>query len=605
MTARPGPRASRLAVDLGWPLLLVAVLLGPALLPGGVTLLGDMVFVPRQPWKDAWLGLDGSVPRAVPMDALLSVLTAAVPGEVLQRVLLLVPLTLGGWGAARLVPGATWYARAAAATVVVWNPWVGERLLLGQWAILAGYATLPWAAAAGARLVRAPRTGWSGAGLVLVAAAVASPSTGLLAALVLGTCALVTACAAAPGRGRATARAGLTWAGLALVANLPWLLPAVVAGSQGADVRGGRVAFAGFAARAESDLGVVASVLSLGGTWKAGAVPDGRTSATVVALAGLLAVAALAALAAAPRDAYARLTAPAGVPRAALLLLGGAGLVLALLPTTGPGLDLLVALERTVPGAGVLRDSQRWLAPLVLPLAVGAAVLATRVGSLAAPGREALGLAARALVVVPVLLLPGLAWGVGGTLHPVSFPPAWDRAAAALAGAPEPVTVVLPWRGSYRGFAWNPDPRTGRPLAVLDPAPRFLPGTVLVDDRVLLGNGTGRVVAAEDPRSAAVARALAVPGADARASALRDLGVTHVLVEEGNGPVRPPSGRVVVTGDGLRLLALAPRDGAAPRTSVLAPDAPRWGAVVGLLPACVLLVAGGGVAVVTKRRLSQ
>ena len=57
-------------------------------------------------------------------------------------------------------------------------------------------------------------------------------------------------------------------------------------------------------------------------------------------------------------------------------------------------------------------------------------------------------------------------------------------------------TVVLPWAGSYRGFDWN------HRRAVLDPAPRFLPGTVLVDDSVRL---VDRVVPPEDPRVEAVA----------------------------------------------------------------------------------------------------
>ena len=78
------------------------IVLGPLLIGGGIALRGDMVFVPDQPWKPAWLGLDGSVPRAVPMDALVALADEVLPGAVLQRVLLAAALLLGGAGISRL-----------------------------------------------------------------------------------------------------------------------------------------------------------------------------------------------------------------------------------------------------------------------------------------------------------------------------------------------------------------------------------------------------------------------------------------------------------------------------------------------------------------------
>ena len=84
---------------------------------------------------------------------------------------------------------------------------------------------------------------------------------------------------------------------------------------------------------------------------------------------------------------------------------------------------------------------------------------------------------------------------------------------------------MLPWEGAYRGYDWN------HRRAVLDPAPRYFPGEVLVDDRVLLDDGT---VPAEDPRVEDVRRALAA--ADPT-EALEALDVHWVLVEKGTpGP---------------------------------------------------------------------
>ena len=63
---------------------LAAVVLGPALGPG-YALVGDPVFVPDQvllPWM---AGLGGGLPRAVPQDAVLAVLTGPVPGWVWHK----------------------------------------------------------------------------------------------------------------------------------------------------------------------------------------------------------------------------------------------------------------------------------------------------------------------------------------------------------------------------------------------------------------------------------------------------------------------------------------------------------------------------------------
>src|SRR4051812_49971163 len=76
-----------------WParLLALAVALlvtGPALRPGFV-LLRDMVFVPRQDLDLDSLGLGGTLPRAVPIDSVMGMLTALVPGQVVQKAVLL------------------------------------------------------------------------------------------------------------------------------------------------------------------------------------------------------------------------------------------------------------------------------------------------------------------------------------------------------------------------------------------------------------------------------------------------------------------------------------------------------------------------------------
>ncbi|MFD0804593.1 hypothetical protein ACFQ0K_00730 [Nocardioides caeni] len=511
---------------------------GPLLLGSGFWLVGDMVFVPHQPWKAAWLGLDGALPRAVPMDALVSLVSLVLPGTLVQKLLLLGGFLAGGLGIARLVGDQAWYARAAAITLFCWNPWVHERLLIGQWAILLGYLLLPWVAAGAIRLRKEPRD-WSRAGLALGLSAVCSPSSGVMAAVVV----LVLGARRTPG----------TWwrpALLAVVANLTWLVPALTVETVRVSTDG---VFAGFAARAESGAGAVASVLSMGGIWKTSILPVERASTALVLLSCLLSAAALAGL---------WLAEPA---RHRWLLLGGGSVLVALVPTLPGGAAALEALGDAVPGIALLRDSHRFLAPLGLVLAVGVAHAVTLVRARIAPGTGALWSAVALLVVAPVLLLPSLAWGALGELDRSTYPDAWDEVADRIGD--DEATVVLPWHGSYRSYDWNHD------RAVLDPAPRYLPGTVLVDDRVFLDD---IVVAAEDPRVRAVDDALAAGDPGTVAQHLRDLGVRWVLVEQGVSDVPAPRGEVAYAGDGLELLDLAVADGAAGEvavgTKVLWPD---------------------------------
>ncbi len=495
------------------------VVLGPLLLGSGLWLVGDMVFVPEQPWKPAWLGLDGALPRAVPMDALVSLASYVVPGALVQKALLLGGFLAGGLGVARLVRDHAWFARAAAITLFCWNPWVHERLLIGQWAILLGYLLLPWVALAALRLRRdaGDLRGLAPAAVTLVLSAVCSPSSGVMAVGVLAVLGLTS-------DRRGWWRAAL----VSVVANLPWLVPALTADAVRVSTEG---VFAGFAARAESDAGTLASVLSLGGIWKTSIVAGERTSALLVLLSCLLSLVALAGLWWAAPD------------RGRWLGLGGAALVLALLPTVDAGAWLLEEVGSAVPGVALLRDSHRFLAPLGLVLAVGAARAATWLRGQVRPGRGALWSGVVLLVVAPVLLLPSLARGGGGEIQRSSYPQAWADVADLV--APDDVTVVLPWAGSYRGFDWN------HRRAVLDPAPRLLPGTVLVDDSVHL---TDLVVPPEDPRVVAVDRAL---GSADPAAALRAQGVRWVLVEQGMGAVDVPTAPVRYDAGGLTLLDLA------------------------------------------------
>ncbi|MCZ2860376.1 hypothetical protein [Blastococcus sp. VKM Ac-2987] len=490
-----------------WParLLAAAVALlvtAPALAPGFV-LLRDMVFVPRQDLDLDALGLGGTLPRAVPVDAVMGLLTAVVPGDLVQKLVLLGIVYFAVLGAARLVPAGPDGRRGAAGLVAGlvygWSPYLAERLLMGHWTLLLGFAALPWVARAAFRLrAGEPR---ALARLVLCAAPAAlSPTGALLAAGVV----------VAVLRGR---RLLLACAALLLLA-LPWLVAGLLHPSGGASDPAG---VAAFAARAEGWGGTVLSVLGTGGIWNADAAPASRSSPAAPLLA--LAVGGLAAVGW-------RVLLRRGAGRG-LLLLGAVGLALACAAAAPAAAGLLELLVREVPGAGLLRDGQKWAAWWALALAVGAGAgareLAHRAGERggASAGRAVLA----AALLLPVVALPDLAWGVAGRLEPVGYPADWQRVRDLLAADERPGDVlVLPF-GAYRAFGWN-DGRT-----LYDPASRWLDRPTVADDALVVD---GRAVPGEDLRARTAGAAVDDP------PRLAALGIGWVLVEQGTpGPPVP------------------------------------------------------------------
>jgi hypothetical protein len=535
--------------------------LGPVLLHRGYVLVGDMTFVPRQPWKLGWLGLDGSPPRAVPADALVSVLSYAVPGDLIQKGVLLAVFLLGGCGVLRLLAGLTPAARVGAALLYMWNPYVYERLAIGHWGLLLGLAALPWVADA-ARRVReeAPRS-LASLWVWLAVAAFSSPTGGLVAALVALTL--------ATSRGAPRRNAGVC--ATALLVNLPWIVPGVLGHPGTSDPTGAEA----FAARTDTPLGTVASLAGLGGIWKSSVAPGERSSAILAGAALVLTVVAVVCL----WRVRSRSTHPlARLQPRRLVVAGLLALVLAWLPSTAVGADLIGQLIDHLPGAGLLRDSQKWLMPLVLVVALGFGVALDRVRVRVLD--QALGWVVVALVGLPLLLLPGLAWGQLGQLRPVDYPTEWGQVAAQLraAGAEDERIAVLPW-SAYVRYPWNGH------RAALDPAIRFFPGEVVTNGDLVLGQGL--IVRGEDSRARAIGDA--VLAGKPLAPVLRGQGVRWVLVENGvpgTGPVVVPQGRVVHDGSELTLVdvggeAAVSRSGAA--VPVLCVDALVAAVTVGAL----------------------
>ncbi len=479
-----------------------AVLLWPMHVAG--YLLGhDLVFTPSQPLDAGSIGLSSASPRAVPLDALVALTEKIVDGAVVGRIALILPLLGAGIGAAWLLHRTRLPAQLLAAVFAVWNPYVVERLALGQWALLWAYAALPWLAALCA--ARPTRTVWAGRALLLAAASI-TPTGGLIALL------FSIGLTASSRRSRAEA----VWMTLlAVVFQLPWLVPSMVST---ASATSDPAAVSAFAARAEHPGGAALSLLGGGGIWNADVVPASR--------GGVLAWLALGGLVVGAWYGYRRLAGLLGQgPFRGLLAVSVLGFVLAAASSVPGGSWLVREAVAHVPGAGLLRDAQKWIAPLVLleVLLVSAAVdrLVSRLDD-----RTWRVLAGVVAVCLPALLLPDAAATLRPTITPVHYSADWRAVDKIVRGG---TVAVLPFQ-SYRQFPWAP----GR--SVLDPAPRLLDARVIVQDRLAVD---GRLLAGEDPRAAAVSDALTEP-AKRLASALAGLGVGWVLVERDTPGAVPP-----------------------------------------------------------------
>ncbi len=515
----------------------------------------------------------------MPQDFAVAVASHVLDGGLVVKGLLLFGLTAAGWGAARLartvLPEAGVAGQFVAATVAVWNPYVAERLLQGHWSLLVGYGCLPWVAGWVIRL----RDGGGAIGFFALAfwlALAGLTPTGLLMA---ATVALV--CVAAPGTGRSRRVCAAATLAFALASALPWLTASALGGALTAYRAAGAPGFAAFAARAEPGLGTVGSLAGLGGMWNAEAVPGSRsTPLAIVGTAVLLAVVALGCV-------HAGRTAPrrrAATPLLVLALVAVAGpAVLA----TGWGLGVLRPVVEAMPGLGVLRDGQKWVA-LALPgytvAAAGAVVTIRRLIPAVRPA--AVG---AVLCAALVLVLPDLAWGGWGQVRSVRYPPGWAAVAAAINADPRAV-AVLP-AGPMRQFAW------AGPAPVLDPLPRWVRAEVLSTGDLTIAGQT-------------------VPGEGTRAREIQELLLGGAPAEQltgaGVGWVVAQIGSRGEMGSGAKTLANLPvvyRDGeialhrAGGQSAAAAPSHRRLAVVAHL--AWLAVLAGGAAGMLLARLLAR
>jgi hypothetical protein len=210
----------------------------------------------------------------------------------------------------------------------------------------------------------------------------------------------------------------------------------------------------------------------------------------------------------------------------------------------------------------------------------------------APPAAPARALLAAGLVLLPVAVLPDLAFGVRHRIEPAHYPSAYAAARAELADRPGDV-LVLPL-STYRAPTWNHD------ALVLDPLGRYLTPDYVASD-VLVVDGVP--LSGEDPRVAEAAAALGEPTPQGRAEALGALGIGAVVTDL-TAPGDPPpevAGATLRQGPDLRVLVLPDvEERRVPRAWVVT-MALAWAAFLALPLVAAVWAAVGAVAARRRR----
>ncbi len=458
----------------------------------------------------------------------LKVLSFVLPVWFWQKVILLAVFVLAGAGMHRLAA----YVRPKAADATVWlwacyaagllyicNPFVYTRLVAGQFAVLLGYALLPWLARYAFQFAAKPgRTAALKVALVLVVIGIVSVHTLGLAAVLLAGVGVYGLWRARHDKQLVKRLAGWTGAGLLVFVVLSsyWLVPLLAGHGQLEQTVGG---FGNGDVQAfqtvPGSVGLVLNVLALQGFWGddanlylTAADAYGWWLVPIVLLWVLLAV-----------GVWRGFKVVRG--RAAVFLgVGVVGFVLAI-GTAGTWFaPFSRLLFEHVPFFAGYREPQKFAGLLALAYAYFAAFgVAYVLEKLQGRVRTAAGFA---LCVLPFFCAPLLLFGAQGQLRVTDYPADWYGMRSYLqTHAAGTKTLYLPWH-LYMNYVF-----AGRVIA--NPAPKFFTVPLVYSNNPELGGATGYA-------GNSLGRKLGetvLPGAAANpdlAQELQGLGISYVLV---------------------------------------------------------------------------
>jgi hypothetical protein len=496
------------ALVVAWFVGLALVVAGPLLGRGHLILLDFPAGPEFPPVSLLPLPSSGDIGNTLPLVATYAALRELWE-PLPEKLILLVPIVVGGLGMYRLARGALGVGTLAAVfggTLFVVNPFLHDRYQAGHLYFVLAYALLPWAAPPLVRALRGPsRRDALIAGLWLAGlAAISFHVAGLYALLVV-----VFAVAAAGG-----ARARLAFvaraAGLGLVASAYWLLPFLVAPERPV----GTSDLDAFETRPDG-FEVVPTLLALYGFWRREFTRPVEEHPLLYALVlPVLAVVVWGAVLLLRSAKDRRLG-------AALVAVGGLGVILAAGTAFPPTGGVFRWLFVNVPTLGAYREPQKFLALTVVAYAILGAVGLERAFRARRPALFAAAIAFSSVLLYGHALL----WGLGGEIQLSRYPASWGQAERVMEQRGEGRLMVLPW-WLYEDWPFT----EGRIVA--SPAPSFFSGREVLVGRDI---GLGLPQVSVDPFSFYVDDVLDLDGLRDLGERVAPLGVRYVAWTEEAG----------------------------------------------------------------------
>jgi hypothetical protein len=452
-----------LHLEVLWFAGLAVAVLGPLLLPGYLLLLDAPAGPSTDPPSYLPLPSQGHVSAPAPV-LTLPYLVGKLHPQIPNKLLIAAIVVIAGIGMYRFLTRrlalAPWPALGGA-TLFVINPFVYDRMVAGQLVFLLAYAAMPWA------LPSLTNLALRGTRRTLLTAAAWAAGITVVDVHIGGMVILLTVLALVFSPAAPSAKAMLVLVTVAIVAavNLYWLLPSLLAG-EGARLGSGD--FLAYAPRPRSAR-ILPHVLALHGFWRL-EFPTPLSLDRVRFLASfipLVVAAGYGVIRALDSAAWRRAAATLGTAfLVAIVLAMGRSF-----PPTEPMARLL--FER-VPGYGIYREPQKWVAVLSLSYAVFAAVGFDSVARVLERRKRVLRHVVAVAVVLPLVATSVMLWGFGGRVHNSQFPDDWTRAEELIKGRPGNV-MAMPWN------LYQPTSFAGE-RTIANPSPHFFSLPTLISD---------------------------------------------------------------------------------------------------------------------------
>jgi hypothetical protein len=494
---------------------LVLLIMLPLLAPGYIFAL-DMVFAPKLP-------LPLEVSSSFLFNAALHYLNYILPSQAIQKLMLFGTLLIAGVGAHRLTEGigdrvksaakhlsnpkpSTLNPRALGAyfagLLFMINPFTYVRFMDGHYAVLMGYALLPWFVRAVFKFFDQPqiRAAIRLTGLAVLISIVSLHTIGM-AALLASAAGLVFGWRNR--RNQSALRRAVKWGAAMVLGGIVlssyWLVPMLQGQTSQTQLIGNfdERHLLSFRTDGDDRFGVPFNVAALYGYWgdreDRYIVPKEQVVIWPVLAVAIWLLAALG-LAVSWRK-----------PAAIILgLTGLAALVLAIGIAWPPVAGLNRWLYAHLPFMRGYREPQKWVALVALALAyfgakgvgviiegIGYRVKGSPVGTkieatspmLSRSGNWKIkigSLLTLVLLLLPILYTPTMLWGFNGQLRPQNYPGDWYAVNARLNEDQDQFRVLfLPWH-QYMSFEF-----AGRVIA--NPAPRFFDKPIIAGDNAEIG----------------------------------------------------------------------------------------------------------------------